>query len=231
MMIIGRSLKHVEVIARLDEKGKRFGRLVDAGDEVRIKVGQRADQRCLSRRCLRTEAQVSTSILWRGAAAVGSPLPSLTPKASALAAPTTAWTTCRGSAPIRHIHQTWAARWVYSVINSQPTPGLYTNPLENPNQAHLGSQSIPKWLLNSNNIHPQLALFVHLAITPRPFVLCPISTMEEFCMSATNMRCCMVGPPNRCVQTLAPAASARVWVLLWVAGGQQERSGPRRTWS
>jgi len=62
--------------------------------------------------------------------------------------------------------------------------------------------------------------------------------MEEFCMSATNMRCCMVGPPHRCVQTLAPAASARVWrvrvwvwVLLWVAGGQQERSGPRRTWS
>jgi len=55
MMIIGRSLKHVEVIDRLDGKGKRFGRLVDAGDEVRIKVGQRADQRCLSRGCLRTE--------------------------------------------------------------------------------------------------------------------------------------------------------------------------------
>jgi len=51
-MIIGRSLKQVEVIDRLDGKSKRFGRLVDASDKVGVKVGQRADQRCVSRGCL-----------------------------------------------------------------------------------------------------------------------------------------------------------------------------------
>ena len=40
MVIIGHSLKHVEVIDRLDRKGKWLGSLVDASDEVGIKVGQ-----------------------------------------------------------------------------------------------------------------------------------------------------------------------------------------------
>jgi hypothetical protein len=52
MVIIGRSLKQVEVIDRFDGKGKRLGRLVDPSDEVRVKVGQRTDQRCISRGCL-----------------------------------------------------------------------------------------------------------------------------------------------------------------------------------
>ena len=48
-MIIGRSLKQVEVIDRLNGKGEWLGRLMDTSDEVRVKVGQRADQRCISR--------------------------------------------------------------------------------------------------------------------------------------------------------------------------------------
>ena len=56
MVIIGHSLKHVEVIDRLDGKGKRLGRLVDASDEVSVKVGQRADQCCISRGCLQSKA-------------------------------------------------------------------------------------------------------------------------------------------------------------------------------
>jgi hypothetical protein len=56
MVMIGRSLKQVEVIDRLDGKGEWLGCLVDASDEVRVKVGQRADQRCFSRGCLRVKA-------------------------------------------------------------------------------------------------------------------------------------------------------------------------------
>lgn len=40
MVIIRRSLKHVEVIDGLERKGKRLGSLVDASDEVGVKVGQ-----------------------------------------------------------------------------------------------------------------------------------------------------------------------------------------------
>ena len=56
MVVIGRSLKQVEVVDRLDGKGKRLGRLVDASDEVGVKVGQRADQYRVSRGCLQSKA-------------------------------------------------------------------------------------------------------------------------------------------------------------------------------
>jgi len=40
MMIIGRSLKQVGVIDRLDKKNNQLGRILGAGDEVGVKVRQ-----------------------------------------------------------------------------------------------------------------------------------------------------------------------------------------------
>lgn len=97
--------------------------------------------------------------VWRGGAAADSRLPSSTPKASVPAAPTTAWTICRASAPIRHIHRTWVAPWEYSTINSQPTSLLYTNPLEEQSRAHLGSQSSSqRGLLEHKSIKPRIRI-------------------------------------------------------------------------
>jgi hypothetical protein len=56
MMVVGRSLKQVEVVDRLNGKGERLGCLVDASDKVSVKIGQRADQRRILRGCLQLTA-------------------------------------------------------------------------------------------------------------------------------------------------------------------------------